>query len=165
MLAVGASETASSSHTITAADIAAGSLTNVAIASGTSPLNVVVGDDDTQTAKFVDLGLSKTSAVTQVTATLINTASVSASNGTSPPDASTTDAGVVLHSVITYTLTVTNDGDADATNVVLIDTLPSELTITANPDSGTVVGNVITWTFATLANNSSVTVTVTAKTS
>ena len=52
VLAVGASETASSAHTVTQARFDAGTLTNIATANGTSPLGVGVQDTDTQTLTF-----------------------------------------------------------------------------------------------------------------
>ena len=59
VLARGESTTGSISHTITAADVAAGSLSNVGLATGTPPSGPPVTDDDPETVKFVDLSLLK----------------------------------------------------------------------------------------------------------
>ena len=53
VLTVGTSETASSAHTVTQAEFDAGTLTNIATATGTAPLGVVVNDIDTLTQAFI----------------------------------------------------------------------------------------------------------------
>lgn len=119
------------------------------------PGNVVV-------TAVVTLGLSKGSAVTEVTATLTNSATATATNG-SPASDSTSD-DVVAHTQVTYTLTVTNSGDADGTSVALVDTLPEGITVIANPDGGKVVDDVITWNLGTVAAGASTSVSVTVQT-
>ena len=163
-LAPGATSTGSATHTVTAADINAGSLTNVGTATGTPPSGPNVTGTDSQTVTFVNLSLAKSSAVSQVTLTFANLAEVTASNG-SPDSASATDTTVVVATDITYTLVVTNNGNADATNVTLTDTLPSGVTVIANPNGGTQVGNTITWDLGTVAGGGSqATVSVTVRT-
>ena len=163
-LAPGATSTGSATHTVTAADINAGSLTNVGTATGTPPSGPNVTDTDSQTVTFVNLSLAKSSAVSQVTLTFANLSEVTASNG-SPDSASATDTTVVVATDITYTLVVTNNWNADATNVTLTDTLPSGVTVIANPNGGTQVGNTITWYLGTVARGGSQgTVSVTVRT-
>ena len=161
-LVVNGVATFTATYAITQADINAGSLTNVATATGTPPTGPPVTDTDTETVKFVNLSLTKTSAVSQVTSTLSNSATVTASNG-SPASASKADT-VVVASDISYTLTVTNSGDADATGVVITDTLPLGVAVTANPDAGIVAGNSITWNIGTVVAGGSATVSVTVQT-
>ena len=80
-LAPGASTTGSTTHTITAADIAAGSLSNVGLATGTPPSGPPVTDDDPKTVNFVNLSLAKSAAIAEVTAIVTNQASVGADLG------------------------------------------------------------------------------------
>ena len=62
---------------------------------------------------------------------------------------------MVTATVITYTLRVTNNGDADAENVTLTDIVPAGTTVSDNPDSGdiTTVAGQISWTLGTIAAN------------
>ena len=169
-LAPGDAETGRATHTITVADITSGSFSNVGLASGDAPRGDPtdptddITDTDPETVTLVNLSLTKTSVVSQVTATFTNTSTVTATNG-SPDSATTIDASVVKASAITYTLTVTNSGDADATNVSLSDTLPSGTTVTANPDGGIVGVGTITWSLGTvLGSGGTATVSVTVQT-
>ena len=161
-LAPGAQATGTVTHTITSADIANGSFRNVALAEGTPPSGLPVTDTDPETVNFVNLSLAKTSVVSQVTATITNSATVTATNG-SPDSAITNDGSVVIATNIAYTLTVTNSGDADAIGASLSDTLPAGTTVTSNPDGGTVVGNTITWNLGTIAARGSATLSVTVQ--
>lgn len=64
---------------------------------------------------------------------------------------------------ISFTLTLTNSGIDDATNIVVQDTLPSGLTISANdPASGTYDPNNAQWTIPSLAAGQSTTLTLTS---
>ncbi len=53
------------------------------------------------------------------------------------------------------TLTVTNNGPGDATNITVTDTLPSQLTFVSSNCGATAVGQVVTYTIPTLANGAS----------
>ena len=64
---------------------------------------------------------------------------------------------------LTYTITVTNSGDAEATNVTVTDTLPAGLTDVSASNGGTVNDNTITWSGLTVGAGTSTTLTVTAK--
>ena len=112
----------------------------------------------------MNLGLVKNSVVTQVTESFSNSASVTASNG-APANTAIVNTSVVIASDITYTLVVSNAGDADATFVTLTDFLPAGVAIIANPDGGFVSGSTVTWNLGTVAaNGGTVTVTLTVRT-
>ncbi len=67
--------------------------------------------------------------------------------------------------LVTYTLTVTNTGPSDAQDVQVIDTLPNGMTFVSADSPGwsqIPVGNELIFTRATLAANSSSTITITA---
>jgi uncharacterized repeat protein (TIGR01451 family) len=57
---------------------------------------------------------------------------------------------VTVGDEITYTIEVENKGKIDATGVTVKDVLPAGVTLTSNPNNGTVNGNEITWEIATL---------------
>lgn len=63
-------------------------------------------------------------------------------------DVATTQTGPSIANVganITYTITVTNQGPATATNVIATDTLPTGVTFVSASSGGTVSAGVITW--------------------
>ena len=64
---------------------------------------------------------------------------------------------------VVYTLTVTNNGPADATGVVVTDTLPMGVTYVSDDCGGSEAGGVFTWNVGALANgaNAACNVTVT----
>jgi uncharacterized repeat protein (TIGR01451 family) len=65
---------------------------------------------------------------------------------------------------ITYTITYENTGDADAYNVVIVDTIPSQTTfVSANPDDYTESGDTYTWNIGVVSSLSSGTITVIVK--
>ena len=115
---------------------------------------------------------------------LVNTATID-SNETAPADASSSifvnaprpslalqksadkalvdpASGVALERQVVYTLAYANDGNADANNVVLSDTIPAGFTFVAASGGGTESGGVVTWNLSTLtpAQIGSVTVTL-----
>ena len=51
----------------------------------------------------------------------------------------------------TYTLTVTNTGDANLTGVEITDTFPTGMSYVSSDNGGTVNGNVVTWNLGNLA--------------
>jgi uncharacterized repeat protein (TIGR01451 family) len=57
-------------------------------------------------------------------------------------------------SLITYTLTITNNGSLTATNLVITDVIPPG---TSYVSGGTKVGNVVSWTIPSLATNGGIT--------
>jgi uncharacterized repeat protein (TIGR01451 family) len=63
---------------------------------------------------------------------------------------------VVAGNTLTYTLTVSNAGPSDATGVVVTDPLPSGTTFVSASNGGTLVGSTVTWTIASIAAGSSV---------
>lgn len=74
-------------------------------------------------------------------------------------DVATTQTGPSIGTVganITYTITVTNQGPATATNVIASDTLPAGVTFVSASSGGTVSAGVITWpTISALAAGAS----------
>jgi uncharacterized repeat protein (TIGR01451 family) len=66
----------------------------------------------------------------------------------------------------TYTLTVTNNGDSDATNIEVTDVFPANVTYNSDDSASTsttttVVGTTLTWDIPTLVNGASVALVVT----
>ena len=164
-LAPGAIETGTASHVITQADIDNGSFTNVGLVSGTPPTPTGgtppsdISDSEPETVNFVNLSLSKSASITEdvvhVEEAFDNSATVSADLGSDATN-STGDLTVVVASNITYTLKVDNNGDADAENVTIVDTLPAGLRVVANPDGGIITTSTegidtITWNVGTVA--------------
>jgi uncharacterized repeat protein (TIGR01451 family) len=70
---------------------------------------------------------------------------------------------VVPGQTLTYTLTISNDGDQDATGVVVADTLPACTSFVSASDGGTESGGVVTWNIGALAAGASVQRTVTVQ--
>src|SRR5262249_6238237 len=65
--------------------------------------------------------------------------------------------------VVTFTVTLSNNGPANATNVRVTDLLPTGLTlVTASPSQGTYVPGTGVWTVGSLANASQQTLTLAA---
>lgn len=71
-------------------------------------------------------------------------------------------ATVLPGATFNYTVTATNYGLSAATNVILRDTLPSEVTFVSATGGGTLSAGVVTWpTIASLANGAAVSYTIT----
>ncbi len=61
-------------------------------------------------------------------------------------------AAPVVGDTVTFTLTVSNAGPADAENVVVTDTLPANVTYVSDTCGAAVAGSTVTWTVGTLAD-------------
>ena len=138
VIAAGAVETASSTHTITAAEFAAGSLTNIATVVGTPTQGTVVSGTDTQTVTFLfsSLTVDKTATV-----------SLDANNN------GRVDAG----DQVTYGYTVTNNGNVSLSSITLVDDVEGTLALgvtTLAPNVSTTASSVHTVTAAEIAAGS-----------
>ena len=152
------------------------------------------GTYDSTTGEWTGLTLASGGSVTltltgtidpTATGTLENTATVSPPSGVTDPDSSndsSTDSNTLnpeadlavaktvsntnpsVGDIITYTITVTNNGSSTATNVQVSDPPPSGLTIQSSTESqGSYNSGTGAWTVGTLANGASATLTVTAR--
>jgi uncharacterized repeat protein (TIGR01451 family) len=76
----------------------------------------------------------------------------------------TGNTGIQAGGTITYTITATNAGPSTATNLVVQDTLPTNVMFQTASGSYSLAGNVLTWSAITLSNGyiATFTVTVTA---
>lgn len=147
-LAVGASITATAAHTITATDMANGSVTNqaMAIADTFTDMFIRVYSDNPGTAAAAD------PTITPVV--------------TSPADLEvikTDNQSVYIAGTnVTYTISITNNGPGNAANVVVNDALPAGIAVMDWTSSiGGSGSGALNETIATLANGSTVTYTVT----
>ena len=150
-----------SSYTVTAADVLAGSVTN--IATGDSDESDPADGQLTVPVLEAVLALSKGATVTETTITLINNVQANSTSADSVND-SVTSLDVVIGSVIVYQMTVTNGGTGNAAAVSIIDTLPAGVTVSANPDGGIVLGNTVTWNLGPIAAGAFATVSLTVTT-
>jgi uncharacterized repeat protein (TIGR01451 family) len=129
--------TCTARHTFTAADMTAGSFTNVATGTGTPPRGPSVTDtgDTTVRAARADVGVTKT----------VGSATVKP-NGT-----------------VSYSIKATNTGPDTATGVIVVDTLPAGFTYVSSSPVATynAATRTLTWTVGTLTAGQSVTFTVT----
>lgn len=66
----------------------------------------------------------------------------------------------IIGKVADYTIKVENTGDVDLTNVVLVDTAPAATQVRGASNGGTVSGNTVSWTIASLPAGKSQEVTV-----
>jgi uncharacterized repeat protein (TIGR01451 family) len=66
------------------------------------------------------------------------------------------DVPVGPSSELEYTITVKNEGNADATDVVVSDPIPANTTFVSATDGGALAGNVVTWPAVTIAPGSSI---------
>ncbi len=103
-----------------------------------TPDNGIASEDDYDTATFTiqsaDLRLSKTVSPTQAS----------------------------VGETVTFTLTVTNDGTADATGVAVTDLVPDGYTVQTVNDAGTQSGSSVSWTGRSVGASSSISVSFTA---
>jgi len=80
------------------------------------------------------------------------------------PDVSITKTGIATPLYINqngdFTITVTNNGETELTNVVVTDTIPTVLTYVSASPAGTVAGKTVTWNVGTLAVGASRTLTL-----
>ncbi len=164
-LAVSASGTLTITGTVTKSAAAVGNYTNTVVITTTSTQDDTTNDNDSADVEVVapSLSLTKQSVVTQVTRSVVNTASVSAAEIVETASDSATDT-VTAASRIAYTLTVSNNGNAAATNVVITDTLPADVNVVSNPDGGTVDGGTVTWTIANVPAGGNATINITVET-
>jgi len=162
-LASGASGTLTISGTVDPSTAARGDYVNETFVTTSSTQSDTTNDDDSCTTKLVApvLTLSKTSQITVNTTDLTNDAQIGADEIVEKTDTSKTDNDVVTGSTIVYTISYSNTGDADATGVVLNDTLPASVTFVSASDSGTHASGVVTWNLGTIAAGASGSVTVT----
>ncbi len=68
----------------------------------------------------------------------------------------------IVGSNVTFTITVTNSGPNDATNVVVNDFLPAGLTYVSNDGGASNSGGTVTWTLPTLATGATATINIVA---
>ncbi len=112
-----------------------------------------------------------TTTTTTTTTTTPHTTTTTPTTETVPPPAPTVDVAVTklanvasatVGDQITYVLTVRNNGPASATNVVVVDDLPSEVTlVSASPTQGSCTGtDPVRCSLGTLAAGGSATVTI-----
>ena len=163
-LAPGASGTLTISGTVNPSSAARGDYVNDAIISTSSVQSVVTNDSDSCTTKLVApvLTLAKTSQITVNKTNLTNSAQIGADEVVEKTDTSKTDNDVSTGSTIVYTLSYSNaGGDADASGVVLKDTLPAGVTFVSASNGGTLASGVVTWNIGTVAAGASASVTVT----
>ena len=72
-------------------------------------------------------------------------------------------ATALLNANFDYTITVTNNGDGDATGATVVDTLPAGLTYVSSDPAGAASGSTVTWNVGDLAPDASETITLTVR--
>ena len=72
-------------------------------------------------------------------------------------------ATALLNANFDYTITVTNNGDGDATGATVVDTLPAGLTYVSSDPAGAASGSTVTWNVGELAPDASETITLTVR--
>ena len=72
-------------------------------------------------------------------------------------------ATALLNANFDYTITVTNNGDGDATVATVVDTLPAGLTYVSSDPAGAASGSTVTWNVGNLAPDASETITLTVR--
>jgi len=145
-------------HTWVIGDVAAGASGTITI---TVRVNAYTADGtlltNTATVEYADdngnfIEAIEKQAATTVTApdmTILKTASVTEAD---PGD------------TIVYTIKYTNSGSGEATNVLIVDTLPADVSfVGSTPDPFDVTGQVLTWLIPSVAGNSDGTITITVE--
>jgi uncharacterized repeat protein (TIGR01451 family) len=121
-----------------------------------TPSGTVITETDTANAGNIVPGLTTKSASATVVVANANTADMSIVKTATPNP-------VLSGTPLTYTLTVTNNGPADATNVTVTDTLPSVMTyLSANTTQGSCseAGGTVTCLLGTVTNTSTATISI-----
>jgi uncharacterized repeat protein (TIGR01451 family) len=164
-MAPNAQGTLTISGTVRASSAAAGNYTNTASATTSSTQSSTTNDSAScqVTVLAPSLALSKASTVTPVTLNIQNSVSATAAEISETASAQKADSPVIASQLV-YTITVTNNGTAPATNVNVVDTLPAGVKVVANPNGGTVNGSTVTWNIASLAAGASTTRSLTVQT-
>ena len=174
-------------YRITVTNDGEGALTNVVLSDAlpdgarlvsTEPATATSGQQVEWMIAHLDASASETFTITVeaiVLGSVTNAVSAQSAEGaTASAEASTTvitsDVTVtktvdrptlVLGEGATFSITVTNNGDAEATNVSVVDILPGGLTpISTVPDTGAALGERLEWTIDSLAAGASLTITV-----
>ncbi|HEY6337463.1 MAG TPA: C25 family cysteine peptidase [Candidatus Sulfotelmatobacter sp.] len=122
----------------------------------TTPSGTNIPDTATASAGNVVPNLTTNSATATVLVANANSADMAIVKTATPNPVSQGDT-------ITYTLAVTNNGPASATNVTVVDTLPTEVTylsVTTTAGTCSEAGGTVTCLLGTMANGGTATVTV-----
>lgn len=133
-----------------------GTFTLVLQVNSATPSGTNITDTDTATASNIVSGISSNTASATVLVANSNSADMAIVK-TATPNPVTED------SLLTYSLAVTNNGPASATNVTVTDTLPSSVTYlnyTASQGSCSEAGGVVTCLLGTMANAGTASITV-----
>src|SRR5437867_1294624 len=109
------------------------------LANGTSITNSTYGIDSNETAPVAGAAVSTT----------VSSAPILAVSKTDSPDP------VAAGGSLTYTLSYSNTGNANATGVVLTDTVPANTTFVSATVGGTLASGVVTWSVGNLAAGAS----------
>jgi uncharacterized repeat protein (TIGR01451 family) len=121
-----------------------------------TPSGTVITETDTANATNIIPGLTTKSASATVVVANANSADMAIVKTATPNP-------VLSGTPLTYTLTVTNNGPADATNVTVTDTLPSVMTyLSANTTQGSCseAGGTVTCLLGTVTSTSTATVSI-----
>jgi len=165
VLAVGESGFLSISGTVTPSTAARGNYPFATAITTSSSQSTTSNDGSscTTTVLAPELTLAKSSIVTEVVGTFINSASVSTGEIAEGAAASKSDT-VAVATRLEYTITVSNIGDATAGTVAITDILPAGAKVVANPDGAQISGSTATWLVAPLPPGGSVQVGITLET-
>lgn len=105
------------------------------------------------------LTLTKTAVSTQTTKDVTNTGGITCSQGVADSGSVTTNE--VSGTTIVYTLSYSNTGNMDATNVVITDEIPAGTTYVSNTGGGVYGSGAVTWNLGTVTAEASGSVTLT----